>query len=52
MIDYRHPTHQEVPIAMIKMLEDSQSAGSQRAFAAMMQMKKLDIAVLKKAFDG
>ncbi|MDE3738627.1 MULTISPECIES: VOC family protein [Pseudomonas] len=43
---------QVVPIAMIKMLEDSQSAGSQRAFAAMMQMKKLDIAVLKKAFDG
>ncbi|MDH4582647.1 VOC family protein [Pseudomonas sp. BN415] len=43
---------QVVPIVMIKMLEDSQSAGSQRAFAAMMQMKKLDIAVLKKAFDG
>ncbi|WP_342246883.1 VOC family protein [Pseudomonas sp. OTU5201] len=43
---------QVVPIAMIKMLEDSQSAGSQRAFAAMMQMKKLDIAALKKAFDG
>ncbi|GLZ86902.1 VOC family protein [Metapseudomonas resinovorans] len=43
---------QVVPIAMIKMLEDSQSAGSQRAFAAMMQMKKLDVAALKKAFDG
>ncbi|MDH4569138.1 VOC family protein [Pseudomonas sp. BN414] len=43
---------QVVPIAMIKMLEDSLSAPSQRAFAAMMQMKKLDIATLKKAFDG
>ncbi|NWL76123.1 hypothetical protein DM872_04585 [Pseudomonas taiwanensis] len=43
---------QVVPIAMIKMLEDSQSPGSQRAFAAMMQMKKLDVAALKKAFDG
>ncbi|MDH4564083.1 VOC family protein [Pseudomonas sp. BN411] len=43
---------QVVPIAMIKMLEDSLSAPSQRAFAAMMQMKKLDIAALKKAFDG
>ena len=43
---------QVVPIAMIKMLEDSQSAGSQRAFAAMMQMKKLDLPTLQKAYDG
>ncbi|MDH4873703.1 VOC family protein [Pseudomonas sp. BN515] len=43
---------QVVPIAMLEMLEDSLSERSQRAFAAMMQMKKLDIAALKKAFDG
>lgn len=43
---------QVVPIAMLEMLEDSLSAPSQRAFAAMMQMKKLDIAALQKAFDG
>ncbi|MCO6059208.1 VOC family protein [Pseudomonas sp. MOB-449] len=43
---------QVVPIAMLEMLEDSQSAPSQRAFAAMMQMRKLDIAALKKAYDG
>ncbi|MCY1219088.1 3-demethylubiquinone-9 3-methyltransferase [compost metagenome] len=43
---------QVVPIAMLEMLEDSLSEGSQRAFAAMMQMKKLDLAALKKAYDG
>ncbi|MBD2839712.1 VOC family protein [Pseudomonas sp. JM0905a] len=43
---------QVVPIAMLEMLEDSLSERSQRAFAAMMQMKKLDIAALRKAYDG
>ena len=43
---------QVVPIVMLEMLEDSLSERSQRAFAAMMQMKKLDIAALKKAYDG
>ncbi|MDA8484480.1 VOC family protein [Pseudomonas resinovorans] len=43
---------QVVPIVMLEMLEDSLSERSQRAFAAMMQMKKLDIAALRKAYDG
>jgi len=34
------------------MLTDPDSAKSQRAFQAMLQMKKLDIAELKRAFEG
>lgn len=43
---------QVVPRIMMDMLVDPDHAASQRAFAAMMQMRKLDIAVLKKAYDG
>jgi|SRR5215208_4448767 len=43
---------QVVPAAIAEMLSDEKSEKSQRAFAAMMQMKKLDIAALKKAYDG
>jgi len=42
---------QVVPDSMIKMLSDG-SPNSQRAFAAMLNMKKLDIAALKKAYEG
>lgn len=43
---------QVVPQAMIDMLTSPDRAGMTRAFAAMMQMKKLDIAALQRAFDG
>jgi predicted 3-demethylubiquinone-9 3-methyltransferase (glyoxalase superfamily) len=43
---------QVVPDGMDEMLGDPNSAKSQRAFAAMMDMKKLDIGALKKAYDG
>ena len=43
---------QIVPRALLEMISDPDKQKSQRAFAAMMQMKKLDIAALKKAFDG
>ena len=43
---------QVVPKDMLKMLQDSKSPGTERAFAAMMKMKKLDIAELKAAFKG
>jgi predicted 3-demethylubiquinone-9 3-methyltransferase (glyoxalase superfamily) len=40
------------PKAMGKMLKDPKSPATERAFAAMMEMKKLDIAKLKAAFRG
>jgi predicted 3-demethylubiquinone-9 3-methyltransferase (glyoxalase superfamily) len=43
---------QIVPIAMMEMLKDPDTTKSQRAMAAMMQMKKLDIAALQRAFNG
>ncbi len=43
---------QIVPIALEKMLTDSDSAKAQRAMKAMLEMKKLDIAALQKAYDG
>ncbi len=43
---------QVVPTPLIDMLTDGDTAKSQRAFQAMMQMKKLDIAVARRAFDG
>lgn len=42
---------QIVPEAMVRML-GSRGAGRERAFAAMMEMKKLDIAALEAAFRG
>ena len=43
---------QVAPTGMAKMLKDPSSKGTQRAFAAMMEMKKLDLAALKAAFKG
>jgi predicted 3-demethylubiquinone-9 3-methyltransferase (glyoxalase superfamily) len=43
---------QVVPVALIDMVGDAESPKSQRAMKAMMQMKKIDIAALKRAYDG
>ena len=43
---------QVVPKALPKLLTDPDTAKSQRAFQAMMQMKKLDLERLQRAFDG
>lgn len=43
---------QIVPVVMMEMLKDPDTTKSQRAMAAMMQMKKLNIAELRRAFDG
>jgi predicted 3-demethylubiquinone-9 3-methyltransferase (glyoxalase superfamily) len=43
---------QIVPVAMVEMLRDKDSTKSQRVMKAMMGMAKLDIAALKKAYDG
>jgi predicted 3-demethylubiquinone-9 3-methyltransferase (glyoxalase superfamily) len=41
-----------VPTILPELLGDQKSEKSQRAMLAMMQMKKLDIAELKRAYDG
>jgi predicted 3-demethylubiquinone-9 3-methyltransferase (glyoxalase superfamily) len=43
---------QVAPTGMAQMLKDPNSKNTQRAFAAMMQMKKLDIAALEAAYKG
>jgi predicted 3-demethylubiquinone-9 3-methyltransferase (glyoxalase superfamily) len=43
---------QIIPKRMIEMLSDADKAKSQRAFAAMMNMKKLDLPALESAFNG
>ncbi len=43
---------QVAPTGMAKMLGDPKSKSTERAFAAMMQMKKIDIAALKAAAKG
>ena len=43
---------QIVPSGMETMLGDPNNEGSKRAFAAMMQMKKIDISELQRAFAG
>jgi predicted 3-demethylubiquinone-9 3-methyltransferase (glyoxalase superfamily) len=43
---------QVVPRVLSEMLLDEKSEKSQRAMKAMLQMKKLDIAVLRKAYGG
>ncbi|MGE8068809.1 VOC family protein [Pseudomonas sp. NPDC089569] len=43
---------QIVPVALMEMMKDPDTAKSQRAMEAMLQMKKLDIATLRRAFDG
>jgi predicted 3-demethylubiquinone-9 3-methyltransferase (glyoxalase superfamily) len=43
---------QIVPTALVQYLGGSDAAGAQRAMQAMMQMVKLDIAGLKRAYEG
>lgn len=43
---------QIVPTALVEMLNDPDSAKSQRAMTAMLQMKKIDIAALRRAAAG
>jgi predicted 3-demethylubiquinone-9 3-methyltransferase (glyoxalase superfamily) len=43
---------QIVPSALIKMLKDPDAVKAQRVMAAMMQMQKIDIAVLTAAYKG
>ncbi len=43
---------QVVPAGMEEMLADPESPGAQRAMNAMLQMKKIDLAALQRAYDG
>ena len=43
---------QIVPTALVQYLGGPDKAGAQRAMAAMLQMVKLDIAGLKRAYEG
>jgi predicted 3-demethylubiquinone-9 3-methyltransferase (glyoxalase superfamily) len=43
---------QVVPSGMTEMLKDAASEGARRAMAAVMKMKKFDIAELKRAYAG
>lgn len=43
---------QIVPSTMDELFRDEKSAGTERAMEAMLQMKKLDIAGLRRAYDG
>jgi predicted 3-demethylubiquinone-9 3-methyltransferase (glyoxalase superfamily) len=43
---------QVVPTGMVEMLNDPDREKADRAMEAMLQMKKLDIAALKRAFEG
>jgi len=43
---------QIVPTVLAAMLTDSKSGNSQRAMKAMLQMKKIDIAALERAYAG
>ena len=43
---------QVVPAELNEMVSDPKSAGSQRAMSAMLAMKKLDLAELKRAYAG
>lgn len=43
---------QIVPRQMLALLNTPDKAASQRAFAAMRTMTKLDIAALQRAYDG
>ena len=43
---------QVVPAGMEEMLKDAESPGAQRAMNAMMQMKKVDMDALQRAYEG
>lgn len=43
---------QVVPVALIEMVNDPDYQKSQRVMGAMLQMKKIDIAELERAYAG
>jgi predicted 3-demethylubiquinone-9 3-methyltransferase (glyoxalase superfamily) len=43
---------QIVPTVLIEMLQDKDAQKAQRVMEAMLQMKKIDIATLQRAYDG
>ena len=43
---------QVVPSALVEMLQDQDAEKAKRVMAAMMQMSKIDIAILKQAYEG
>lgn len=43
---------QIVPVVLIEMLADKDTAKAKRVMHAMLQMDKIDIPILKKAYDG
>jgi predicted 3-demethylubiquinone-9 3-methyltransferase (glyoxalase superfamily) len=43
---------QVVPTILVELLQDKDPLKSQRVMKAMLQMKKIDIATLKRAYDG
>jgi predicted 3-demethylubiquinone-9 3-methyltransferase (glyoxalase superfamily) len=43
---------QIVPIALIQMLKDKDTDKSERVMKTMLQMHKLDIKILKQAYEG
>lgn len=43
---------QVIPKAMLELVGDPDSTKSERAMTAMMQMKKLDLAALQRAYEG
>ena len=43
---------QVVPVVLIEMLADKDTAKAKRVMHAMLQMDKIDIPTLKKAYDG
>jgi predicted 3-demethylubiquinone-9 3-methyltransferase (glyoxalase superfamily) len=51
LVDKYGVSWQIVPTVMIDMLRDENAARTQRVMKAMMQMKKIDIAGLKAAYD-
>ncbi len=52
LVDKFGVSWQIVPRVLMEMLTDRDAAKSARAMQAMMKMVKLDIAALKRAFDG
>ena len=52
LVDRFGVSWQIVPTALPQMLASSDTAATQRTFAAMLGMKKLDIAALQRAYDG